>query len=162
MAAAVRELRRTVDELGFVGCNVNPDPSGGFWSGPPLTDRSWYPLWEAMVELDVPGMIHVSASCNPNFHTTGGHYLAGDTTAFMQLVRSTLFADFPELCFILPHGGGAVSYHWGRYRGFALDAGFFDLDVGVMNNVFFDFGMVAPRLRLRHGEGTAGVGECPR
>ncbi len=52
---------------GFIGCNVNPDPTGGFWTGPPLSDRYWWPLWEKMCELDVPGMIHVSASCNENF-----------------------------------------------------------------------------------------------
>ena len=62
---AVAELRRCVEELGFVGCNLNPDPSGGHWTAPPLTDRSWYPLYEAMVELDVPAMVHVSARDQP-------------------------------------------------------------------------------------------------
>ena len=28
--------------------------AAGYWTGPPLFDRSWYPLYEAMVELDVP------------------------------------------------------------------------------------------------------------
>jgi 4-oxalmesaconate hydratase len=51
---------------GFIGCNLNPDPSGGHVDiGPPLTDRFWYPLYERMVELDVPAMVHVSSSCNP-------------------------------------------------------------------------------------------------
>jgi len=67
------------------------------------------------VELEVPAMIHVSMSCNPNFHGTGAHYLNGDTTAFMQLVQADLFKDFPSLKFVIPHGGGAVPYHWGRY-----------------------------------------------
>ena len=35
---ASRELERCVKELGFVGCNLNPDPSGGYWNEPPLTD----------------------------------------------------------------------------------------------------------------------------
>jgi 4-oxalmesaconate hydratase len=74
-----------------------------------------------MVELDVPAMVHVSASCNPNFHGTGAHYLNADTTAFMQFLTSDLFKDFPTLRFIIPHGGGAVPYHWGRYRGLAQD-----------------------------------------
>ena len=39
IANALAELERCVTELGFVGCNLNPDPSGGLWSGPPLTDR---------------------------------------------------------------------------------------------------------------------------
>ena len=104
---------------GFVGVNLSPDPSGGRWDSPPLTDRSWYPIYEKLVELDVPAMIHVSSSCNPNFHTTGAHYINADTTAFMQLLQGDLFADFPDLRFVIPHGGGAVPYHWGRYRGLA-------------------------------------------
>ena len=74
-AHSAAELERCVRELGFVGCNLNPDPSGGYWTCPPLTDRQWYPLYQKMVELDVPAMVHVSASCNPNFHATGAHYL---------------------------------------------------------------------------------------
>ena len=84
-----------------------------------MTDEYWYPLYEAMVELDVPAMIHVSASCNPNFHTLGAHYLNADTSVFMQLVEGDLFVKFPTLRFVIPHGGGAVPYHWGRYRGLA-------------------------------------------
>ena len=114
---AFAELERCVKEFGFVGCNLNPDPSGGYWTDPPLTDKWWYPLYEKMVELDVPAMVHVSASCNPNFHSTGAHYINADTTAFMQFITSDLFKDFPTLKFIIPHGGGAVPYHWGRYRG---------------------------------------------
>ena len=79
----IPELERCVKELGFVGCNLNPDPSGGHWTAPPLTDRYWYKLYEKLVELDVPAMVHVSMSCNPNFHTTGAHYINADTTAFM-------------------------------------------------------------------------------
>lgn len=118
-ADCIPELRRLVLELGFVGVNLNPDPGGGRFGAPPLTDRSWYPLYEAMVELEVPAMIHVSGSCNPALHATGGYYIAADTIAFMQLLEGDLFADFPTLRFIIPHGGGAVPYHWGRYRGLA-------------------------------------------
>ena len=134
----VAELRRCVEELGFVGCNVNPDPSGGHWTSPPLTDAYWFPLYEAMVELDVPGMIHVSTSCNPAFHTLGAHYLNADTSAFMQLVETDLFDRFPTLRFVIPHGGGAVPYHWGRYRGLAIRMGRPDPTEHLMNNVFFD------------------------
>jgi 4-oxalmesaconate hydratase len=139
LSASVRELERCVSELGFVGCNLNPDPSGGYWKDPPMTDRHYYPLYERLVELDVPAMIHVSGSCNPCFHHTGAHYLNGDTTVFMQLLLGPqLFKDFPTLRFIIPHGGGAVPYHWGRYRGLAQDAGLQPLVAGIMNNVYFD------------------------
>src|SRR5689334_24876319 len=61
---AAAELERCV-KMGFVGCNLNPDPSGGYFNAPPLTDKWWYPFYEKMVELDVPAMIHVSGCCNP-------------------------------------------------------------------------------------------------
>jgi 4-oxalmesaconate hydratase len=132
------ELRRCVAELGFIGCNLNPDPSGGHWTSPPLTDKHWYPLYEEMVELDVPAMVHVSSSCNANFHATGAHYINADTTAFMQFLSSDLFRDFPTLRFIIPHGGGAVPYHWGRYRGLAQDMKRPPLGDYLLKNVFFD------------------------
>jgi 4-oxalmesaconate hydratase len=135
---SVGELSRCVEELGFVGCNLNPDPSGGHWTSAPLTDRSWYPFFEKMVELDVPAMIHVSGSCNANFHATGAHYINADTTAFMQFIQGDLFRDFPQLRFIIPHGGGAVPYHWGRYRGLADMLNKPPLTEQVMKNVYFD------------------------
>lgn len=139
LTAAVAEVERCVNQLGFVGCNLNPDPSGGYWTDTPITDRHYYPLYEKLVELDVPAMIHVSSSCNPCFHHVGAHYLNGDTTAFMQLLLAPqLFKDFPTLRLVIPHGGGAVPYHWGRYRGLAQDMGLATLDEGIMNNVFFD------------------------
>jgi 4-oxalmesaconate hydratase len=138
MAGSIAELERCVTELGFVGCNLNPDPGGGHFQHPPLTDHYWYPFYEKMVELDVPAMIHVSGSCNPAMHATGGYYIAADTIAFMQLLEGDLFADFPTLRFIIPHGGGAVPYHWGRYRGLADMLKKPALDKHLMNNVFFD------------------------
>jgi 4-oxalmesaconate hydratase len=137
MSGSIAELRRCVD-MGFVGCNLNPDPGGGHFNHPPLTDHFWYPFYEAMVELDVPAMIHVSGSCNPAMHATGAYYIAADTIAFMQLIEGNLFADFPTLRFIIPHGGGAVPYHWGRYRGLADMLQQPDLATHLMNNLFFD------------------------
>jgi 4-oxalmesaconate hydratase len=135
---SIEELERCVKELGFIGCNLNPDPSGGHWNSPPLTDKYWYPFYEKMVELDVPAMVHVSSSCNPNFHATGAHYINADTTAFMQFIQSDLFKDFPTLRFIIPHGGGAVPYHWGRYRGLAQDMKRPPFSELVLKNVYFD------------------------
>ncbi len=134
----IAELERCVKTYGFVAVNLNPDPSGGYWRDPPLFDRWWYPLYEKLVELDVPAMVHVSASANPNFHGTGAHYINGDTTAFMQFITSDLFKDFPKLRMIIPHGGGAAPYHWGRYRGLAQDMKKPPLEELLLKNVFFD------------------------
>ncbi len=133
---SVAELERCVTQMGFVGCNVNPDPSGGFWTGPPLSDRYWWPLWDKLCELDVPAMVHVSAACNENFHTTGSHYLGADTTAFMQALTSGFLRNFPDLRLVIPHGGGAVPYHWGRFRGMAQDQGW-DFDA-LLDHIWFD------------------------
>ena len=139
LAASAAELVRCVNELGFVGCNLSPDPSGGYWTAPRLDDRYWYPVYERMVELDVPAMIHVSGACHRCFDTTGSHYLGADTTAFQQLMMAgQLFADFPTLKFIIPHGGGAVPYHWGRFRGLSDMMQLRPLEEFVDGNIFFD------------------------
>ena len=138
LQGSIDELERCVTQLGFIGCNLNPDPGGGHFTAPPLTDCFWYPFYEKMVELDVPAMIHVSGSCNPGLHATGAFYIAADTIAFMQLIQGDLFTDFPTLRFIIPHGGGAVPYHWGRYRGLADMLKQPSLDGHLMHNVFFD------------------------
>jgi 4-oxalmesaconate hydratase len=137
--SSVEELERTVEQLGFVGCNLNPDPSGGYFTGPPLGDRYWYPLYERMCELEVPAMIHVSGACNtPYWQTTGSYYLSADTVAFMQLMESGVFRDFPTLKLIIPHGGGAVPYHWGRFRGLADMLKLPPLSEAVLENIYFD------------------------
>ncbi|QNN56232.1 amidohydrolase [Diaphorobacter ruginosibacter] len=134
----VAEIDKCVKDYGFVGINLNPDPSGGHWTSPPLTDRHWYPIYERMVEYDIPAMIHVSTSCNACFHTTGAHYLNADTTAVMQLIEGDLFRDFPSLKFVIPHGGGAAPYHWGRFRGLAQEMKKPLLEEHLLNNVYFD------------------------
>ncbi|MEO5745705.1 MAG: amidohydrolase family protein, partial [Terracoccus sp.] len=137
-STSIPELVRCVEEYGAVSVNLNPDPSGGRWTSPPLTDTSWYPIYEKLVEYEIPAMIHVSTSCNPAFHTTGAHYLNADTTAVMQLIQGDLFTDFPTLKLVIPHGGGAVPYHWGRFRGLAMALNKPELEDHILQNVFFD------------------------
>jgi len=134
----IPELVKCVEQYGCVAINLNPDPSGGHWTSPPLTDRSWYPIYEKMVEYGIPAMVHVSTSCNACFHTTGAHYINADTTAVMQLIQGDLFRDFPTLKLIVPHGGGAAPYHWSRYRGLAQELKKPLLAEHLLNNVFFD------------------------
>jgi 4-oxalmesaconate hydratase len=136
VGGVVAEIRRTVGELGFVGVNLNPDPSGT-WAGKPITDESWFPVYEALEELDAPAMVHVSTACNPNFHTLGAHYLNADLSVFVQLLQSDLFGRFPRLRLLIPHGGGAVPYHWGRFRGLAMRNGWQD-PADLWRNVYLD------------------------
>jgi 4-oxalmesaconate hydratase len=56
----------------------------------------------------------------------------------MQLIEGDLFRDFPTLKFVIPHGGGAAPYHWGRFRGLAQALKRPLLKEHVLKNVFFD------------------------
>jgi 4-oxalmesaconate hydratase len=132
------EIDRMVNELGFIGINLNPDPTGGYWTDPPLFDEWWYPVYEKMAELDIPAMVHVSQTRNPAFHFTGTHYLNADLTAFMQFLTSDVLDKFPTLRFIIPHGGGAAPYHWGRYRGLAQDNKWTPVADRIRGQIFFD------------------------
>lgn len=132
------EIDRCVAEHDIVAVNLSPDPSGGYWTSPPLTDESWFPVYEKLIEHRLPAMIHVSTSVNPAFHTTGAHYLNADTTAVMQLIQEDLFSRFPDLKLVIPHGGGAAPYHWGRFRGLAQALGKPQPQDQLLNNVWFD------------------------
>ena len=69
---------------------------------------------------------------------SGAHYLNADTTAFMQCLMSELFSEFPTLKFLIPHGGGAVPYHWGRFRGLAQELKKPLLKDHLLNNIWYD------------------------
>lgn len=137
LEACAAELERAVNEYGFVGCNVNPDPTGGAGMTPPLGDRYWYPLYEKLVELDVPAMVHVSASLNPSLHTTGAFYLTSDTAAVFQLLESKVFEDFPTLKLVIPHGGGALPAQVARWRALQLMAGRESFEQAI-RHLYFD------------------------
>lgn len=108
------ELERCVKELGFVGCLLNPDPYEGQEIPPGLGDEYWYPLYEKLVELDVPALIH-SASCVSPRESYTLHFINEETIAVLSLLNSNVFNDFPKLKIIISHGGGAVPYQMGRF-----------------------------------------------
>ena len=119
----IPELERCVKELGMVGCLLNPDP--GEHSGvetPPLGDRYWYPLYEKLVELDVPGHIH-SAGCRSARLSYSLHFINEESIAVISLLNSNVFKDFPTLRLLVSHGGGAIPYHVGRFEASALRRG---------------------------------------
>lgn len=90
---AVRELRRCVTELGFVGLRVVP----WLWEAPP-TDRRYYPLYAACVDLGVP-------FCTQVGHT--GPLRPSETGRPIPYVDQ-IALDFPELVIV----GGHVGYPW--------------------------------------------------
>jgi predicted TIM-barrel fold metal-dependent hydrolase len=109
------ELERCVKELGFVGCLVNPDPGArGDDSTPAMGDEYWYPLYEKLVELDVPAMIHSSTCLSSRLNYTL-HFINEESIAVVSLINSKVFEHFPKLKIVVAHGGGAIPYHMGRF-----------------------------------------------
>jgi uncharacterized protein len=90
---AVRELRRCVEELGFKGLRVVP----WLWEAPP-TDRRYYPLFAACVELGVPFFTQVG-------HT--GPMRPSETGRPIPYIDQVAL-DFPELVIV----GGHIGYPW--------------------------------------------------
>lgn len=112
----VEELNRVVG-MGFVGCNINPDISGGGQPfTPAISDQWWYPLFDALVELDVPAVLHASSTLNPALHLNGSHYTSSDAAVTFELCWSDLYDHFPDLKLIVPHGGGSMPFNFNRHR----------------------------------------------
>ncbi len=90
---AVRELRRCVQELGFVGLRMLP----WLWETPP-TDRRFYPLYAACVELGIP-------FCTQVGHT--GPLRPSEPGRPIPYIDQ-IAIDFPELVIV----GGHIGYPW--------------------------------------------------
>lgn len=110
------ELERCVLELGFVGVLVNPDPAEGDHSDiPRIGSPWWYPLFEKLVELDVPALVH-AASCRSSRESYSEHMITEASRAVLSLANSHALIDFPDLKLVVSHGGGSVPYQIGRWR----------------------------------------------
>lgn len=123
---AFEEMDRCINDLGFVGIMINPDPNDG--SGEPfpgMGDEFWYPLYEKMVKMDVPGLVHSNA-CKDPWDDYTNYFITTETRCIFSMVASQTFKAFPELKIVVSHGGGAVPYQVGRYR--ALFGRHFDRD----------------------------------
>jgi len=122
------ELEFRVKEQGFIGCLLNPDPTEGDGAPPPgLGDPFWYPLYEKLCALDIPALVHSAGSCQPRESYTL-KFINEESIAIVSLMQSTVFEKFPTLKLIVPHGGGAIPYHMGRFRAWSVRKGgaFFD------------------------------------
>lgn len=112
------EIDRCINDLGFVGIMINPDPyEGGGTPSPGMGDEYWFPLYEKMIQLDIPALIH-SASCKDPWDTYSNYFITTETRTIISMVASGTFDKFPNLKIIVSHGGGAVPYQVGRYRAF--------------------------------------------
>lgn len=109
------EIDRCINALGFVGIMINPDPGEGDGLTPAMGEEYWYPLYEKLVAMDVPALVHGASCRNPreSFHS---HFITEEGIAILSLVNSRVFEDFPRLKLIISHGGGPVPYQVGRWR----------------------------------------------
>jgi OH-DDVA meta-cleavage compound hydrolase len=133
---AIPELERCVNQLGFKGCLLNPDPfENSGQEPPPLGDRYWYPLYEKLCELDVPAHIH-SAGSRSERASYSLNFILEETMAVVGLVNSNVFKDFPALKILVSHGGGAVPYQLGRFEAGSLRQG--GRFSEAMRNLYYD------------------------
>jgi 4-oxalmesaconate hydratase len=109
------EMERCVKGHGFIGTLIDTDPGEGDNSTPTLADEYWYPLWEKMIELDIPGLIH-STGCKHGRESYSQHFISEESLAVLSLINSRVLEDFPSLRIIVAHGGGSVPYQIGRWQ----------------------------------------------
>lgn len=115
VSAAFPELHRAVEELGFVGVTVNPDPTEGTGNHPALGDEYWFPLYERLADLGVPMQVH-SAGCYSGRETYSEHFITEESIAILSMLRGDVFSRFPDLKVMISHGGGSVPYQLGRWQ----------------------------------------------
>src|SRR4051812_1574765 len=116
---AIPELRRCVKEHGFVGCLINPDPTEGLGDPPGLGDPFWHPLYQAMTDLDVPGLIHSGRSCRARESYTL-KFINEESIAIVSLIGAKTFDPSPDLKIVVAHAGGAIPYQMGRFRAWSV------------------------------------------
>jgi 4-oxalmesaconate hydratase len=135
---AIPELRRCVTEMGFVGCLINPDPTEGAGPTPPgLGDPFWHPLYEAMTELDVPGLIHSAGSCSARESYTL-KFINEESIAIISLLGAKTLDRYPQLKIVVAHGGGAIPYQMGRFRSWNVRKGEKETFDEQLQKLYFD------------------------
>ena len=135
---AIKELERCVNELGFKGTLLNPDPYENTGTHPPaLGDQYWYPLYEKLCELDIPAHIHGTGSRSPR-EPYSLRFINEETTAVFGLINSNVLKDFPNLKIVVSHGGGAMPYQLGRFQAGSMRREEGDRFIDGMHKLYFD------------------------
>jgi predicted TIM-barrel fold metal-dependent hydrolase len=129
---AVRELRRAVTELGFLGVLVNGYTNDGAPDrGRYLDDPAYHGFWEALCELDVPLYLHPRPALPGGQAPLQGHpEMKGATWGFgsetashaVRLLLGGHFDRFPQAKLILGHlGEGLPALLWRTQEMFDLN-----------------------------------------
>jgi predicted TIM-barrel fold metal-dependent hydrolase len=114
MAAALAELDRCVDQLGFRGILLYSNLAGQFPDEP-----QFRPLFSRAEAMGIPILLHPAYPMT--YEQTKGHQLTGglglmfDTTiALARLILAGILDEFPQLKLLCPHVGGALPFLIGR------------------------------------------------
>jgi 4-oxalmesaconate hydratase len=108
------EIDYAVNELGFIGVLLNPDPGEGVEPTPTLSDPYWFPLYEKLIAMRLPAHVHSGGCCGRE--TYDEHFITEESLAITSLARSDVFDRYPELHLLISHGGGSIPYQIGRWR----------------------------------------------
>jgi 2,3-dihydroxybenzoate decarboxylase len=116
-SAAVDELQRAVNDLGAVGVMLNGHTDGAY-----MDDKTYWPVWEKAVELDVPVYLHPiqgqhwdNCAGYPELEQATWGWAFETGTHFLRLVLSGLFDEYPNLTVILGHMGEFIPFNLWRF-----------------------------------------------
>ena len=120
VTAAIAEARRAARDLGMVGVYIDTDPAGRTLDDPALD-----PLYEALVDLDVPLFVHPTPlgangpADDPRLRRFDLDMLLGfaydETLAVAALVFGGVLERHPGLDVCVSHGGGTAAFLSGRF-----------------------------------------------
>ena len=112
--AAIAEMDRAVDDLGFRGLQI-----GGTVDGHNLDEARFRPFWQAAAAKGVPVILHPNGY--EESHRLDDYFFVNcignpleTTVAVHRMVFSGLLEELPELKLVLLHGGGYVPFYAAR------------------------------------------------
>ena len=106
--AAIAELQRSMDELGFVGIAI-----GSNFGGKPMNHPDLEPIWEIINKRKIPVVEH------PMLPLGSDHmdefelpirvgFIYDTTTALTRMIYAGIFERYPDFPFVIAHTGGAL------------------------------------------------------
>jgi predicted TIM-barrel fold metal-dependent hydrolase len=107
MTLALEEMRRALDELGFVGVVVTSNIGGRY-----LDSAEFYPFWEEANRRGVPVFMHPSNSPCYRDDQPGPllSFPFDSTLSVYKLIYGGLYERFPDIILVVAHLGGTLPY----------------------------------------------------
>ena len=112
-ALAIAEMKRCMEDLGFIGVQVSS--TAGEWE---LGDKALWPVWENAEELGALVYLHPSGSTDRRqsywqiWNSIGQPF--EEAMAMASLMYEGVLDAFPKLKICVAHGGGYLPYYIGR------------------------------------------------